>query len=1254
MKDIELVHIDYSSVDPKYKCKEKHLVADIPRPWIVPEEGPFYTAGLRVYDRGTLLTYEKDYTFDTPASELTNELGRDVYHYIELKDHVLVSTPEIDIEYQKVGSPVISRKVLLEALENMTINGGDIDFTTSVTGIPKTVPPAKHSMDVTKPDEVVGFGNLIQLFSLLSERMKNNGQVVTVLLDKLQKDVFANLDYIQSLQWNAIMNHANKAKNPHGVKPVDVELGNLANYQTANKQQEQEGMRQDLYSTPKGIKEILETTEPDSEEFIFQNELPISYYGSGIYLPPPITGSFEGLGGDIDNSCFVREGNGWIVGLMRQFDGRVKRLNYIYQKELLDRYNQSEMVVTYIPYTHPDLTLKGINPEFVVAGSGQDVLAITQWDNTSNLMVTLTNGTLDPASHSFVEVDLTITRNPTQYPPASGMYPGGLTIAKVGDQILLIQSYNEAAGTTSGRPAGHEAENHTQLFFSFPVSALTAPGKPKITPTVITLNYDTVDRVRKTNQIVRFGDYKVNAQGQLISAYIDWNQPVNFCSTHRRRVFIVQENKDVPGTAKIKVFLLNYWTYTNASGSGSGWLYMSVDYDFNINTKVMSISPKWKKPYVDTVSGNPLNLSADELSQEVSFDIYKFTAMFAFTTWSWIPGFGIMCNGSQMTGGAPYVTSYFRFNRTGDPKQDYLSMNNPVGAVDERGKSYSWDNQLVTPSPFGVAGFPRFFSDIYEYNGAVNPIPIEQFCGERDDQQRGTFSRMTEGGDGNSYKLRPELQSKYIPQRVFGRQPNSKIGITKNFHAQMPYKNWPQRRDRFSTSHGIGSYHCKPKKNYWQSNQIVNFSDAKTAIAQLDQIKERWYFPLSYKWDYDERTKTLTCNPKPSDMVVMDKSQYYNLVIDYLGAKAGSVLDLFVTVDMCPVPGPLSNGVHLSTMMVTYHTVGTPTVMRGFTLGFTWTANGVDPVTGFTKIAMTIVTTDMLSIHTPNPARPPKLDPSPEGDRLIETSWAYDAEGYWSAFVVWDANNGSLCRTHSEVFSFGAGVNDIVSHVYTGIFIGTLGNMYSPALRIDRRRNGSPIFRVTALNVSTSWPEKTVAIDGLGLLSGLNPDNSGAAMCLMMSPQEGDFLGTNGFQGGDLAFSGATFVEGNWAFFVNADVDVTFNGYSMKAIKRSFDLRDYSDVYRNETFYLYCVGKGSTAEYELSKQLRYPRGDCLWVASIRTDDFGIKFIDRFQPFAIAGYPITQLRGPGIPASIGVITEPGSIKVIKKSELFSDY
>ena len=85
---------------------------------------------------------------------------------------------------------------------------------------------------------------------------------------------------------------------------------------------------------------------------------------------------------------------------------------------------------------------------------------------------------------------------------------------------------------------------------------------------------------------------------------------------------------------------------------------------------------------------------------------------------------------------------------------------------------------------------------------------------------------------------------------------------------------------------------------------------------------------------------------------------------------------------------------------------------------------------------------------------------------------------------------------------------------------------------------------------------------------------------------------------------------------------------------------------------MYCCLNGSTATYEITKQLRYTSGVQLLVAKVTTNEVGINTIERYCPIAISGFPITRVRETGIPASEGLLSTTGEYKFLKASELIS--
>ncbi|WNV45808.1 tail protein [Aeromonas phage AerS_266] len=1252
MKDIEIIDIDYTGVNPLYKIEETHKVSEIPTPWIVPGEGPFYEEGLIIYNGGTRLLKDQDFTFETQVPKLTKLLGKAVYLHIELKPHILNSAIELDVIYQKVGNGVISRNKLLELLENALISGGEIDYETQIDGKPSTFYPSAHQMDVRRKEEVIGFGNMLQLFTILKSRVEAQSEKISSLLDEMEKDSWEKLDYIYDLRWNALKNHARRSINPHNLKPVDVNIENIQNFQTATTQQDGEGLRQDLYSTPAGLAKLISESEPDSEEYLFQNELPFSYYGSGIYLPPSITGSFEGLGGDAENSCFVREGNGWLVGLMRHFDGKVKGLYYIYQQIMLDRYNYTPPVLTYFPYNHPDLQAKGINPDYVLAGSGPDLIAICSLPPTmSNIMVSFSNGTLDPNSHSFVEVDIAplVAAGITA---EAGLF-GALTISKVGDWVYLVGSSSDITGVTVP-PAG-APNNYTIKIFKFPLSALSAPGKPKITPTQISLSYDTVDRVRKpSSPNIRIGEYVKNASGLVTSFLTGFSQPVNITQSHRRRTFIIVENPNVKGVAKLKILASVYWTYNINGTSGGLWSIITPNYDLDFNAGIMTLDPKWKKPILNPLTGESTNLTAEEKKYITDGDnvggyARLFNSTFTRPAASWVRGFGPVAVYSDSDGGPPYGNVYLPLNETGDSNFDYESVFNPTCKVNDLGQTTAFAISQRLPSPFGVSGFPRFFTDIYEYNGGVKTKPLEQFIATNESGGTIGFNRLTEGGDGNKYLFRESLQSPFIPNRLFGREPNSNYGNTLNLLQTHAIRNWPQKRDKYSTTHSIAGYVHQPKKNSWNTTTFPGLANPSIEQRSVDSSLGRMFLPITMKWDYNENTKQLVPSHKPEEIIVLTKEQYLDIPKQYIGARFVDVMDIIVSVDLCPYPGPESTTVYASTMTVVYHYSQDPTITRGFIITFNWSPNGIDSVTGYKKITINVLTTRTYCTPLNKYSDSPVVDLTPGSD-ICNTDVYTLSSGYWIA--GYGAKGVTLLKPRSEVYSVGETNNELIVHTYSGCTMPTVGNMNSPNVRLDKRKyQGCPELYFHPANVFGYYTQTTVAVDGIGLLNGYLPAASGGAMNIGRPIDPTLITQNNGFTTNDLGFLGATFVQDNWTVFINSDVNVTFNGYSMLASKKTFDLRLYSDNYRNSVFYLYCSAVGSRGVYEITKTLKHADGHNLLVSKITTGENGIITIDLYQPFAISGYPLTRVRDAGIPVSSGKLSEVGTYQFIKQSELY---
>lgn len=1273
MKDIEIIDIDYSGSNTLYKREEKFKVAEIPAPWIVPGEGPFYGEGVRLLNGGTPLVKEIDYTLETPVPQLTTMLGKAVYLHIELKDHILASVTEIDVIYQKVGDPILSRNKLLELLENALISGGTIDYETQISGKPKTFAPAAHQMDVRETDEMVGFGNMVLLFTLMKSRIDDQSKRVIPLLKAMQDDSWTKLDYIYNLRWQAIMHHARMAVNPHGVTPADVDIEHIENFHTASIQQDAEGVRDDLYSTPAGLARLIEESEPDPEEYIFQNELPFSYYGSGIYLPPSITGSFEGLGGDIENSCFVREGNGWLVGLMRQFDGRVRNLYYVYQSIMIDRYTITDPILTYHPYNHPDLIAKSFKPEYVIAGSGNDVIAVADTAKLNRVMFSLTNGTLDPASHKYIEIDYsTITAFDRGFNLVGGLWLNTLrtsSVAKVGDYIYIIFSNsnmdnipaNELGWSDPNGPSWGYGENMTQFIFRFPVSAFNTPGSVVI-PQPVTLTYDNFTRERKTTTVgfpgLRLIRYRQNAQGKVIDGAMTYTKPCEYSISHRRRVFIVVQDPNNKDKCRIKVIFPTQSSWVEGGNNGTTTPTILADFNVDFAARTWDLDPKWKKPRLNFTTNTLDGLSEADLQYVwAGRTADKMVRGYIAQAHSLIPGFGTVCVGSLTTGSAPFNINFFQMNTTGDPANDFASTKLPHLQIDAKGNDNFFVLELKMPSPVGLGSFPRFFSDIYRYNNQNNTTPIELFCGDMDTKYTGTvFNRMPEPGDGLTYKVRTELQCSFIPKRILGRAPNAKIGKTVGCDYWTPICNYPQLRDEKSTFHSMSSFFWQKSKNgFGEAGVIPNpFRVSETdpeMIPQIDPVSKDLLFSTSLNWQYNELSKQLTASNVPAKTIRLTQAQHMGFLQGYFGAAWSKVQDIAVQWYLAPYPGPESATNTPSFMHVYYHNTGEGQQQRAFVIKFNWNNNGTYP-DGTLAVTLTNPVSVGYSDWTKTNLLPPTQYNGSQQDVSTFYQMAVDANGNWIN-LFWKQYSHTARKAHTEIYSFGSAAKDLVMFSYSGVYLTILGNMVSSIFMWDNRTGtNKAILAMLPINAPIEYPNTTQAIPGWGIVPGVSMNDTGNAVTLL-SPDPIRFQAiANNLPATDAIMVGATFVQSNWTVFVNSDVGVTFNGYSMIAAKRAFDLRDFAAVYKDSVFFLYCIARGNVAEYELTKTLKQPDGNCLLVAKVTTNQNGIATIKALQQFCIAGYPLTRVRDAGIPVSSGGLNETGSYKFIKESELYS--
>lgn len=1248
MKDIEIIDIDYSGKNPEFKKSDIVDIAEISSPWIVPEEGPIYGDSVRVIKGGLPLVPGTDYQCVEELPDLTMKTGKSVYLYVQLKDHILTSGGEVELEYQRVGMPIISTKTLLDMLEDMIIKGKPVDWETGVENKPLTYYPSWHSHDVKNPDELVGFGGLVELFSRLTWEQQRDGIRMKELLHQLQTEIYEKLNYTHKLKWGAIMTHSRDYNNPHGLKATDVDAGNIANNATATPQEDSEGKRDDLYSTPPGLKRLIEESEPDTEDYLVQNELPFGYYGSGIYLPPPITGSFEGLGGDIENSAFLKEGNGWTVGLIRGYDGRVKNLYYIYNEDIDDRTNTIPWIHTYVQYQHPVVSAAGKQPNVVISGSNQTVLCLGSCDNLQRTLdpaqdkywVCVPNSTFDPASHTLKEINLPAT--------FQGICRSGqLTVAHVNDWVYVIAAVD---GLGNDLPANNNMRdglnNWGTHFYRFPYSDLTNDAKTSITITRVNVTYDNLYRERRSGDTMFMMRQILDGNQDVLSSGIRFSRPFFASGQHRRRAFIVVPNPNNPRLAKVKVLSVTWNNVKNLTNEGVRglWQDICIDYDWDVVSNTWTLNSNWKMPLMDAETGGMIEIDNNWV-QPSTHSLH--TKTFADNAGSWIPGFGWLSLCSHQTGTAPYYITLSKLSRDGDPLKDYEWMSLPINWWDIAGRHNAWTMNFVMRSPFGVAGFPRYYTDLYSLTSGMRQSPIEVFWAENEQVQQTCFYRITEGGADDQYDYRDPLQSDYIPLPIYGRKTNSNFGRVNGLTYNMGLANRPRRKNEHSRQQGLFGYirrnvKANPGARYeftWRPNADGN--QIEIPMESNGDI----IIDLLMDWNLDPASKILFVRPNKAKQVRVPRSIWMDMVNQALGAHLNDIVDIAVSFYISSQPG--SGGDQPFSMWSCHYHLASDTARTRSIIGmFTWDVAS----TAADGIRVIRLANMQYPFKT---AGSPQFELRPGFAENISAGNGYHAinsDGTWAGLYY---GTGLTVRyPHMEILDFEAeGPQNLEQAYMPGLQVNTPGNAATPRIFFKRRNNvlSEATMAWGAGHAFNEYPWQVQANPQHGWVRGQPAITSGGAIDLMV-PWKGP-LNDWPVAEDKFVMLGATYVEGNWSLFVNSAVTVTFNGFSMDAKLQNWDLRDLTDVYKNQTFYIYCCANGSSAYYEITKILRNHDSNSILVGTVKTDDFGIVTIERRQTFTISGFPITRSRDMGVPASSGALTEQGSYRFLKRSELY---
>lgn len=434
MDSIRLVQFDIRGTNPinsfKGDSREKHKLVDKTCPWIIPNGSPFFgdPEMITVYNEaGGRLVRGRDYKVEGEFVPFCEVTGRSICSFIWLSQEIRDANKEVGIDYQSLGANFVPRNSLQEWIDQMQHGKIPIPWS-KVFGVPKTLPPSLHMHSIKT--EISDWYELSYFFKYLTDIVytTNTGAFDDTL--ETGERVFSRLKALKNENLARMKIHDGNYFNPHKITKALLLLGNVPNYRAATLEEDLAGTRTDVLSTPLGIQEYVKSFIPDTSSVMLSGVLPISKFGGSTFIPPNISGSFEGLGSRYLAAAFCLENDGTLLSLSNHYDGRVNGLYFT----TVENYDSVDIKAIYTSYKYenPALEALGVMPSYVVNGSGGEVIMV---GNETEWFIALSNGTLDPSAHNYVRCNVSNILQKTGH--ATFPYSAGVRVHLMGTYVIL-------------------------------------------------------------------------------------------------------------------------------------------------------------------------------------------------------------------------------------------------------------------------------------------------------------------------------------------------------------------------------------------------------------------------------------------------------------------------------------------------------------------------------------------------------------------------------------------------------------------------------------------------------------------------------------------------------------------------------------------------------------------------------------------------------------------------------------------------
>lgn len=1201
MINIPLVERDIHGIKTtNWITDEKVMLSDKTLPWIVPNGAPFFAeqALFKLYNAaGGELVVNRDYFFEEEFQPLCAVTGRSICCFVRLETTVLESNAFVTLNYQSIGESYVPRNDLDEWIHAIMSGGKSIPFS-KVVNIPTTLPSSYHLHSIKT--EVGDWYEVTDFLNLLANMQNGVDPTLNTQVTMVRDTLIPAAKTTYRSRMAVLVEHDKNYENPHQTNKTHLDLGNVDNFGTASLFEDAAGTRQDLFSTPAGVIQLVKGHVPDSNSLMLQGVMPISQYAGNSYIPPAISGSFEGMGGMTDASGICLERNGDLAILSNHMDGRVDGLYY----SIVRDYNKptASHLYTQFKYEPPSLKAIGITPNRIIAGSGNKVIMVGV-AGTSDWYISLTDGTFDPGYHSFVKCDMTAVETALGVSPYDADWKA--TIHHMGDYLVLVQSYHTANGIY-----GNIVK---QRFFR--VSTNDVRNRLPVTWQAIKLTFTDYDGNAYSN-VDEFVMVKPSAiANNRFTKFGPWTlaQPAQ-ASWHNPRYYNLSHSRDgQPGVFDYHVIFRTALAYQETGQFIAFYAVYEAWYEFTPATGVFTLKGKQPPETLDffgssaerskvtdrylyitpatntsEASGSLVVLETGELVQAF---VNRLTEDFPIRIWT-----------STFTG----ITSPSALlNRLWD------TITSPMVLTQM--------NPVIQP-PIANGNTPS--GVIYEPDGelftAVTPA---------NSSVRAVFFRKVVG----DYAIRPEvnnlqlgdLYSRPLSNAVYKANMNvvdGAIGIT-GTDAELTAGGVPQG----STSLSMCSY-----TSYYGVSGYVPVTPEFRAPASGNVLMS---FPRTHAKTFDEVNKTVTYTATSFygfRQAVFDKiksfipgayasTPYWGFNLYVLGSENGGMFTglnmALISIDFIDSANRKYRTKFLSATLV----VEAPNADHP----------GVYLITDFTPLSQ------------PGDVRAAEYGVNTAEYQYARTDFMVIRPriyGYRNGTTMKVSLRPGYFMTTDSGWVTSEGIFDLnlttgaISNIASG---GKPVNIYKADLTIMIPRLG-----MSDITLVANAPE-TTRIDTV-----FDPyKDSGAAACIFRKT----------VAAGDVRYflTGSVYPATGWTFTIPDGVELLINGAPYTASGKTFDLQEVTPDPANKTFYLYVTLEGTIPKYILTTERLRKTLVMMRVAILTTNDRQIVTIEREQPTMVGDYLISFIREGGvIPVSSGFPQDEGDFFIFDYPELLT--